>query len=493
MALLCLSDENFLVKFETDARYDPEQALNCYYQVLSGYVVQSRDYIALHIADRFQSNRAVDEYVTWQWADVHTKEGKRTVTFPARHLPEASQTALMFTYISRTEGVIGVSAPFYILYYLGDPVSLSLLSDTSEKSSFVVLQKTPGSDFSSNGQSNNSASHDSNDQLAGAEGKSQHLETSTCQSEEVVTSHDDDQHLQVEMPLSMNNNENQESQTASCLSHAPSREEKEVFLSNDHVENRENKGQVSENSDHLKERHPLGLSGLTSSYEKLTNKLELTQEASENWKYAAEKYGQQIAILMKRIDQLEAKQASKVTRDDLSWKPDTEQKLAAVVKENDSLRQSVQSLEARLRESDITISKLKDQLRKDKSRRRDLEQALIRERLSYENTLKKLGAKESNPQLNSKHEEQGDDNTTEENVEQSSVEVMGSFIPASQRSASALVRLGLNNEPEAVTHVMIQPEVKSSASLRCPVCSLSASTFPDESAFSDHVNGHFPD
>ena len=491
--------ENFLVIFNIEGRYDPDQDIFCHYEVCPDYNVQSRDYVAVYLADQFESTR-VDRYVTWQWADVHTKERQRTVTFPARHLPKTSLTYLLFAYISGTEGVIGVSEQFHILYFSGDPVSLSLISETSEKSSFDVLETTPGSaSRSSNVSQYNSASHvDSNNILALSEGKNQRLGTSTCypsQSEVLVASHDDgmsgedpEKNVQIEIPHSVNNTENQESKAAPCLSN----------IMPSHVENKgddEAQVHVCEDLPHVKVRDAKSLESSELKRAQLRSKL--TREASENWKCAAEKYAKEIASLMRRIEQLEKLKLSSVDRTNpyASHKADNGQQFAAVVRENEILHQSVQSLEARLRESEITIAKLKEQLPQDKGRRRNLEQALIRERLGYENTLKKLRANDSNPQVNSKHEDQEEEeyhSATEENVEQKPADVMGSFVPVSKRSASALVRLGIENEPE--TRLVSKPVVKTSASsLRCPVCSTAAATFPDEATFSAHVNGHFPD
>ena len=137
------------VIFTVCPRYDPGQAIVCEYNVHPQYTVQSRDYVALYAVEEFQPSKTVSNYMTWQWADIRSTSDRRTITFPARHLPQASSTFLLFAYVSISNEVIGSSA-FQIIHSCGDPVSIA--SYTTDKSSFVVLEKNP-SDFSTSATS----------------------------------------------------------------------------------------------------------------------------------------------------------------------------------------------------------------------------------------------------------------------------------------------------------------------------------------------------
>ena len=133
------------VNFTVFPRYDPGQAILCEYDVNPQYTVQGRDYVALYAAEDYNPSKTLSNYLTWQWADIRSTCDHRTINFPARHLPQASSAFLLFAYVSRTNGVIGSSNTFQIIHSCGDPVSIS--SYTTDKSSFVVLEKSP-SDFS---------------------------------------------------------------------------------------------------------------------------------------------------------------------------------------------------------------------------------------------------------------------------------------------------------------------------------------------------------
>lgn len=496
-----VSDEDVLVAFSINPRCEPGQDVDCHYEVLSDYTVQSRDYVAVYPAEHFQPT-ALRRYITWQWADVNTKEGHRTVIFPSRHLPRASSTYFLFAYVSWSQGVIGQSEQFQILYFSGDPVSL--VSVTTEKSSFVILEKAIGNaDISSCGYQNDVSKHaDCNELLVLSEGTIRELSASTSESESgsvnPMHSHEDGilgndpQVDQTETGPFVTNTENQENTEVSCSSDAlgcvgnnpDSQPGHQVF---DHLPN------VKTDQDEEIER-------LKSENIHLRSKVHLAEEAAENWKSAAETCAKEVAIsegrireLEKGLEKLNVDLVDKNEKAVVSHQQDEDQIIAAVVQENEILRRSVESLQAQLHESETALSQTQEKLRLYKSRRRDLEQALIRERLSYEVTLRNLAASEDHPLAHvngHKDPETEYHTTTEERVDQKSDDTLASLVPLSQRSASALVRLGIEDQQE--TRQVFEP-VNRMSSVRCPVCSTSASTFTDEAAFSAHVNGHFPD
>ena len=98
--------------------------------IVEAFVCGSRDWIVL-CSEKNQSE-ASKSYFTWQWANA-SKQKKKTVVFPAKHLPE-DLNSYVFVYIDGTGATIGTSKPFRF----GLPSDATEDITTSQYESLVV-------------------------------------------------------------------------------------------------------------------------------------------------------------------------------------------------------------------------------------------------------------------------------------------------------------------------------------------------------------------
>jgi hypothetical protein len=171
--------------------------------------------------------------------------------------------------------------------------------------------------------------------------------------------------------------------------------------------------------------------------------------------------------------------------------------------ENQNLSKKLEYLNSDLKTKEQYLFLAIKKLWAANSRIKDLEHALITERLTYEKnhrrvlTVDQAVDTRSNDgsddiDLGSTSGEEYNTDMQEESEEASQYEGLSSFVPTQKRSPSALVRLGIDLEDEttATPEILAQQQ---STNIRCPICNKPASSFGDQAAFYAHVNNHFPD
>ena len=518
-------DTKDTINFIVFPRYDPCQAIVCEYNVNPRYKVQSRDYVALYPAEDFHPSKTSSNYITWQWADIRSTSDHRTITFPARHLPQASSALLLFVYVSRSNGVIGSSDTFQIIHSCGDPISI--VSYTTDKSSFVVLDKSP-SEFSTsttslihksqstlpishqNYEGKNDDGNSSTSELEAAEVDVEEVPTS-CQSgrvsDHVQTSTDN-----ITEPGEVTENENNDTEgnldMISTVAGPNARpvNKTEVVL------------EISSSTTETQPKKHLDLLASCASdqngvntkedIDRLQSQLIREKEKSHEMKMTVERTAKEKEALLKRINRLEGEIGKRAVENAMSQNIPEKQRdiatlhdrIAQLTQENQYLSNKVESVQKQLEAREHDLSYAKEKLRAANTRIRDLEHALITERLTYENRLQTANPavnassseEPANNDLGHKAEEEYHTALQGECDESSDHEGLASFIPTQQRSASALVRLGI--EDEATTTPEIQGLAQGqSTDIRCPICDRPASSFGDQAAFHVHVNKHFSD
>jgi hypothetical protein len=474
------------VVFTVVLRYDPGQAIVCEYKINPEYTVQSRDYVALYAADEFRADKTLSNYITWQWADIRSTSSNRTINFPARHLPEASTTFLLFAYVSRSRGVIGSSDVFQILPFCGDPISIT--SCTTDKSSFVVLEKNP-SDFS----------------------KSQNYDSKEAEVNPFTRSHchylQKAGEIQIEEVLTHYQPERASERISTGTGNICTIDQPEVTVKED-IASSENQREVTHDHeiDCTSEIGEIQIEQLVKDT-KIPNNGEFTVNDVDHLQ------SELLCELGSTVkEKEEISQCKSQPRRDLgnqvagevvthyipekqSYLTALHDQIAQLTQDNQYLSNEVVSGQKQLEAREQDLACTKDKLRKANSKIRDLKHALITERLSYENSLKRLLA--ANPAVNSTSENKDLGHTLDQQNfrvtlkgegcdESSGHEDPVSFIPLQKRSASALVRLGIEDE------VSDRSEGESS-DIRCPICSKPALSFRDQAAFHIHVNEHFSD
>jgi chromosome segregation ATPase len=238
---------------------------------------------------------------------------------------------------------------------------------------------------------------------------------------------------------------------------------------------------------------------------KLAGKMEI--------KTTVEKTSPESEAILKPSDTLEGKQmqAVEMSRQISGKQPDVtalNDRIAQLTQENQYLSNKVKSVKSQLQTKEQDLSHTKGKLRAANTRIRDLEHALVTERLTYENTRKRVmkvdQAVDTNtimepPNSDHSHSEEEYYTTVQEEDEKSSQnEDLASFIPTEQRSQSALVRLGIDFDSEdevtPATKVSLPDRTQEQTTdIRCPICGKPASSFRDQAAFHVHVNKHFLD
>ena len=518
--------------FTVCPRYDPGQAIVCEYNVNPQYTVQSRDYVALYAVEEFQPSKTVFNYMTWQWADIRGTADHRAINFPARHLPQASSTFLLFVYISRSNGVIGSSDSFQIIHSCGDP--LSIVSYTTDKSSFVVLEKSP-SDFSTsttslirNSQTTFPSSHQSaiiytsqnkNDDDTSSTQELQ--ETNEVEIEEVSTAYQAEsvsEHSQtskgnsctVIQPEVTETENSDKISTVAGPAARPNLKYKTEVVPESNGSTTEMQGET--HVDLLASRVP-DQNGVNAKedIDRLQSQLIREIEKSLEMKRTVERTTKEKEALLKRINHLEGEMGKRAVENAMSQHIPEKQRdvttlhdqIAKLTQEKQYLSNEVESVQSQLEAREHDLSHVKAKVRAANTRIRDLEHALITERLTYENNLKRLLTDDSSVTTSSNEAPTNNDlgHTAEEEYhsalqgecdESSDHEGLASFIPTQQRSASALVRLGIEDEATATPERqgLVQGQ---STDIRCPICNKPALSFRDQAAFHVHVNEHFLD
>jgi hypothetical protein len=501
-------DTRYTITFNVSPRYDPGQAIACEYQVNPTYQVQSRDYVALYSAENFHPGESYSNYITWQWADIRmTSDGHRAVTFPARHLPQASSNFLLFAYVSRSHGILGSSDHFQIFHFCGEPISI--VSYTTDKSSFVVLEKCPSDvltsvtspmHISQNTLSNSNHAHTS-------EGKNDESNSSTSESEFEDKTEVQDEKTSEKSPVSGHIPEN-------IISNPQEMDEnnvtEDILDINSEIASpiASPLNEIKSSTDPEPERAQNSVSAedeIELLQSKLAGKMEI--------KTTVEKTSPESEAILKPSDTLEGKQmqAVEMSRQISGKQPDVtalNDRIAQLTQENQYLSNKVKSVKSQLQTKEQDLSHTKGKLRAANTRIRDLEHALVTERLTYENTRKRVMKVDQAVDTNTIMEPPNSDHSHSEEVyyttvqgddeKKSSENDLASFIPTEQRSQSALVRLGIDFESEdEVTSAKKVPlpdrTQKQTTDIRCPICGKPASSFRDQAAFHVHVNKHFLD
>lgn len=498
------------VIFRVCPRYDPDQAIVCEYKVHPQYIVQSRDYVALYAVEEFQPSTTLSNYMTWQWADIRISSEHRTINFPGRHLPQSSLQFLLFAYISRSNGVIGSSDAFQITHFCGDPVSFISCTTGKSSSSFVILEKSPSACTTT------SLIRKSNSVVLGDH---QSFVTNTTRNEK--ESADDNNAMQEEKGVQM------EEITAVCQGErGDSSTAKLIKITDKEFENN-----VKEAIDYpevistVDTTSTISSKGTTQGTQKIYNETEgemhsepcLPEGVHEGTKSLQSKIEREqekiFETLMimdetkneneKRIHWLEGEMGKQAVENAMLQKSQDKQRdltalhdqIMKLTQENQDLCNEITSVQSQLEAREHDLSHTKEKLSAANTRIRDLEHALITERLNYESNLKKPSTADSAVNTTSSNEAVAkldpEDTTLQGKCDQSSNhEDLSSFIPTQQRSASALVRLGI--EDEAVATLDRQGFVQEQPTdTRCPICNKPALLFRDQAAFHVHVNGHF--
>ncbi|XP_062512161.1 calcium-binding and coiled-coil domain-containing protein 1-like [Corticium candelabrum] len=531
------------IQFRTEIRYDPSQPLDCNYSLHPQYVVHVRDYIGLYLVESFDEKKASKNYITFQWADATTSEQDyRTITFSARHLPQASPSPLCFAYISWCDGVLGKSGSFQICHSCGDPVSI--VTFTTEQS-FLVIDKNESDESSSRKSVNyESVARSSKDEHVVSSFDIQSKDSDIDPSQQVrkavdhVEEHNvsstnsqvecsinnvfnniedkDEEFQENEMPIVQSDDAVEVNAETVSLTLDSSRKTKENSEDEIEVETREYKEEIKVSGDESKnqstdESH---VSLTRSTDEKVPFKLQLVENIM------CDEANRQHDVLKQRVSQLEGEMGANIVQmalaqhssDHASDQVGNQNQVTTIIQENLQLRGKIESLETRLHTNDKTISIAKEKLRAAKSRIRDLEHALITERLSYENKLRELtNARKSGPAGSSIGHTRPEDNeqTAEEEyctalqgVAEDRKDVLDRQVTGSQkRVLSALARLGIEDKDDGREVRQEKPQQarqianNSTASneVVCPVCGISSSSFFNQSTFASHVNDHFPD
>lgn len=500
------------VIFRVCPRYDPDQAIVCEYKVHPQYIVQSRDYVALYAVEEFQPSTTLSNYMTWQWADIRISSEHRTINFPGRHLPQSSLQFLLFAYISRSNGVIGSSDAFQITHFCGDPVSFISCTtgkSSSSLSSFVILERSPSActttsltrksnsvvvgdhqSFVTNTTQNETENADDNNAMQEGKGAQMEEITAVCQGERGDSS--------TAKPIKIIDKEfkNNVREAIDYPEMISTVDATSTVSSKSTTQGTQKIYNEMEGKMHTEQCLPEGVHEDTKS---LQSEIEREKEKSLEMLMVIDETKKENE---KRINWLEGEMGKQAVENAMLQKTQDKQRdltalhdqITKLTQENQDLCNEITSVQSQLEAREHDLSYTKEKLSAANTRIRDLEHALITERLNYESNLKKPSTADSAVNTNSNEavaKIDPEDTTLQGKCDQSSNhEGLSSFIPTQQRSASALVRLGI--EDEAVATLDRQEFVQEqSTDIRCPICNKPALLFRDQAAFHVHVNGHF--
>lgn len=497
---------NDTVTFSVLSRYDPGQTVVCKYTVNPQYEVQSRDYVGLYLAEDFDPSRSVANYLTWQWADIHCTSGHCAINFPARHLPEASPQFLLFAYVSRSMGVIGSSDHFQVIYFCGDPISL--ISCTTDNSSFVVLEKNPDhfstpAKFSVHNSLQNSYKSENGSLCQNDHGQAENnFPTEKPVDREDILAGNATDHIQTSTLMEVTEDENNDTEgtvdltstAAGSKTLSENRTPAELKTTDCNLET-----QKIEPVDLSPLHDPDQHGGINSKDEICRLQLQLKRETEKSLEMmmVLERTTREKESLLAHISSLEGnlgKQADENAM--LQRSPEKqllalEEQIAKLMQENQHLFNKVETVQQQVKAREQDLSYAKARLYAANTKIRELEHALITERLTYEKELKRQAI---DPVMLNNKETANEDlgHTLESALQKESEESdLASFIPTQERSASALVRLGIEDEVTATPEIqeleLLKPDI------RCPICNKSASEFADQAAFHVHVDKHFSD
>jgi DNA repair exonuclease SbcCD ATPase subunit len=261
--------------------------------------------------------------------------------------------------------------------------------------------------------------------------------------------------------------------------------------------------------------HALSLSDQNGSDEKEDSssvKFRLIREKNKSleMKMAVEAALRKKEKLIERISKMEGEMGKKAVENAMSHVqhiPEEQRglttlhnQLERLTQENHYLFNEVSSVQSKLEAREQDLTRAKNKLHTANAKIKDLERALITERLTYEKNLKKPLT--ANSAVNTNSDEVPESNGTVEEEYHTALQgecdespehdELDSFIPTQDRSASALVRLGI--EGEAVDTLEGQRAVQGqSIDIRCPICNEPALSFRDQAKFHVHVSEHFAD